>query len=135
MKAYVEAYGCTLNFGESREIEDLLSTNGWDIVDDPEGADLAVLATCVVIDATERVMVKRIRELSGAKRLLITGCMATAGREKAEKVAPNAQFAPPGDVSLLLKIIDEGRIQEEREPEVRESFGIVPIATGCRGRC
>ena len=29
MKAYVEAYGCTLNFGESREIEDLLIEKGW----------------------------------------------------------------------------------------------------------
>ena len=25
MRAYVEAYGCTLNFGESREIEEALS--------------------------------------------------------------------------------------------------------------
>lgn len=27
MRAYVEAYGCTLNFGESREIEEALSGN------------------------------------------------------------------------------------------------------------
>jgi tRNA A37 methylthiotransferase MiaB len=62
MKAFVEAYGCTLNFGESREIEDLLASRGWEIVDSPDQCDLAVLATCVVIETTERVMLKRIRD-------------------------------------------------------------------------
>ncbi len=135
MKAYVEAYGCTLNFGESRELEDLLSSKGWDIVHDPEGSDLAVLATCVVIDTTERAMLKRVKELSNAKRLVVTGCMATACREKGEKAAPNAQFVAPGDFASFLKVIDDCPSSNARDSRVRESYGIVPIATGCRGRC
>lgn len=31
MKAYIEAYGCTSNIGESWEIEDQLVGNGWEL--------------------------------------------------------------------------------------------------------
>jgi threonylcarbamoyladenosine tRNA methylthiotransferase CDKAL1 len=135
MKAYVEAYGCTLNFGESREIEDHLSSRGWDIVHDAEESDLTVLATCVVIETTERAMLKRIKELSGRKHLIITGCMATACREKAEKIAPEALFLAPGDIPSLSMILDGFPESSARPAVIRESFGIVPIATGCRGTC
>ena len=135
MKAYVEAYGCTLNFGEAREIEDLLLGKGWDIVHDPEDSDLTVLATCVVIDTTERAMLKRVRELSCTKHLVVTGCMATACRAKAAKAAPNAQFVAPGDLSSFLKLMDAWPSSKACGSKIRESFGIVPIATGCNGSC
>jgi MiaB-like tRNA modifying enzyme len=136
MKAYVEAYGCTLNFGESRELEDHLSTKGWEIVRDPDEADLTVLATCVVIETTERAMLKRVKELSsGCRRLVVTGCMATACRGKAERLAPDALFVAPGDVASFSRILDGLESSEARPARVRESFGIVPIATGCRGSC
>ncbi len=135
MKAYVEAYGCTLNFGESREIEDHLSTKGWEIVQDPDDADLTVLATCVVIDTTERTMLKRVKELSGRNRLVITGCMATACREKAQRLAPDAFFVAPGDIASFSRILEGLEPGRARPSRVRESFGIVPIATGCRGSC
>ncbi len=135
MKAYVEAYGCALNFGESREIEDLLADNGWDIVHEPEGADLAVLVTCVVIETTEREMLKRVKQLSGSKRLVITGCMATACRDKTERLAPNALFMPPGDPGSLAGIVDGIELVPKGAGLRRDSFSIVPIATGCMGSC
>jgi len=135
MKAYVEAYGCTLNFGESREIEDLLVGKGWEIVQDHEGSDLAVLVTCVVIETTERAMLKRIAELSRASRLIVTGCMATACREKAQRVSPSAAFVAPGDLESISRVVESygsGATSKARE---KESYSIVPIATGCRGAC
>ncbi len=135
MKAYVEAYGCTLNFGEAREIEDLLVERGWELVCDPSEADLVVLATCVVIETTERAMLKRIRELSATKRLLITGCMATACREKASRIAPNASFAAPADLDAISSMIGGKSASWSREGRPPGSYGIVPIATGCKGTC
>jgi MiaB-like tRNA modifying enzyme len=135
MRAYVEAYGCTLNFGEAREIEDMLVSRGWEISETPEGSDLTVVATCVVIETTERAMLKRLRELASSPRLIVTGCMATACREKAERVAPGAEFVAPGDIESLSAIagpnLEEGHGSRVR----RGAIGIVPIATGCRGEC
>ena len=135
MKAYVEAYGCTLNFGESREIEDLLVENGWEIVDDPAKSDLAVLATCVVIETTERAMLKRIAELSKTPKLVITGCMATACRERVQRISPSAAFVAPGDLESFSRFIESYGTRKTSKAKDRESYSIVPIATGCKGTC
>jgi threonylcarbamoyladenosine tRNA methylthiotransferase CDKAL1 len=135
MKAYVEAYGCTLNFGETREIEDLLVERGWELVCDPGEADLVVLATCIVIETTERAMLKRIRELATTKRLLITGCMATACRDKAERIAPNASFVAPADLEAISSLIGGESVSHSGGDRPPGSYGIVPIATGCKGTC
>lgn len=133
MKAYVEAYGCTLNIGESREVEDLLLSSGWELVDSPGDADMAVLATCVVVAKTERAMLKRVHALSSARRLVITGCMATACREAAERAAPGAEFVPPGDVELFRRLVD--RVGPGAVRPASSGFAIVPLATGCMGEC
>jgi len=135
MRAYVEAYGCTLNFGESREIEELLSGRGWELCSSPSGSDLVVLVTCVVIDATERAMLRRIKELSAAPTIIITGCMATACREKALRACPHALLVPPGDLGAISDIVDGAGVGPGRASVARDSYSIVPIATGCRGMC
>lgn len=136
MRAYVEAYGCTLNYGESREIEDLLASRGWILSNTPEGCDLVVIATCVVIETTERAMLKRLAELRSAPRLIVTGCMATACKEKAEAVVPGASFVSPGDIDAVALLIEDARLgQTLRQPPERDSYGIVPIAKGCLGDC
>jgi tRNA A37 methylthiotransferase MiaB len=74
MRAHVEAYGCTLNFGEAREIEGLLAARGWEIVSGADECDLNVIATCVVVEKTEKAMLSRLTELKDAPRLIVTGC-------------------------------------------------------------
>ncbi len=136
MKAYVEAYGCALNYGESREIEDLLAGRGWELCGTPEGCDLVVISTCVVIETTERAMLKRLSELRGSPRLVVTGCMATACREKAEAVVPGAYFVPPGGLDGMASALEgAGPVDAACRTPVRESYAIVPIATGCLGNC
>lgn len=135
MKAYVEAYGCTLNFGESREIEDLLVEKGWEITNDPRDSDLAVLVTCVVIETTERAMLKRVSELADSPRLVVTGCMATACREKAKRLAPSAEFVAPGDLESFSRLLESPAPAKKAIAKERESYSIVPIATGCKGAC
>jgi tRNA A37 methylthiotransferase MiaB len=74
MRAHVEAYGCTLNFGEAREIEGLLAARGWEIVSGADECDLNVIATCVVVEKTEKATLSRLTELKDAPRLIVTGC-------------------------------------------------------------
>ncbi|MDH3365008.1 MAG: tRNA (N(6)-L-threonylcarbamoyladenosine(37)-C(2))-methylthiotransferase [Thermoplasmata archaeon] len=134
MRAYVESYGCTLNHGEAAEMEALLRSRGWEIAKEPEGADLALLVACVVIESTERRMLKRAKALSSVPRLIVTGCLATARKEAAEEEVPNAEFVPPGDIDSLSALIDSVG------PRVRDcaskcGYAIVPIASGCMGNC
>lgn len=133
MRAHVEAYGCALSYGEAREIEDLLAGLGWDLVDSPDASDLNVLVTCVVVQKTERAMLKRVEALSSGPKLIVTGCLATAGRERAESFAPDAAFVPPGDIEAISSIA--GRAGPARGPVPQRPFEIVPLASGCAGDC
>ncbi len=136
MKAYLEAYGCTLNMGESREVKDLLVDRGWQIVGSPADADLAVISTCVVVEKTEREMLKRVQALRDRPRLIITGCMATACREKAMALAPKAEFVSPADMTAMARAIgDDGFSKGERIVPPEDLYHIIPIATGCLGDC
>ncbi len=135
MRAYLEAYGCALNVGESREAIAILARRGWELVDLPDEVDLAVLFTCVV-QKTERGMLKRVRALKTARRLVITGCMATACRERSEAIAPEAEFVPPGSLEALSEALGPADADQHAPQRFSEfPFTIVPIATGCLGEC
>lgn len=136
MRAYIESYGCTLNQGEACEIKDLLLSLGWSMTSDPADADLSVLVTCVVIEATENRMLRRLRALSSSRKVVVTGCMATARREAAKAILPTAEFVPPGDLESIAKLVGcVGSPSADGAGGDASGFSIVPIATGCRGEC
>ena len=134
MRAYVESYGCTLNHGEADEIREVLSSKGWQLVEDPLGADLAVIATCIVIGSTEKRMLRRIEELSCVPRLIVTGCLPSGLPEVARAAAPRAEFVPPGNLDVFERAVDVVGAPVDSDIPSR-GYAIVPVATGCRGDC
>ncbi len=105
-------------------------------MDGPEAADTVVLGTCTVVQATAGRMEHRIERLVAAgKRVIIGGCMATADRTRLEARYPALERLAPGDVGGLEELIGKGSRQPEaRQGEVPVS-AILPIASGCLGRC
>jgi len=139
VRVCVETYGCTMNQGEGLALEQSLFTLGFELVPTCEDADIAVINTCVVIQATELKILKRMRQLREAgKELVITGCMASVMREEILRRFPD---------SLVIAPLD----YDDFEEEFRGRFGtgrglhfprpgwgvtaIVPIAQGCLGSC
>ncbi|UCD91787.1 MAG: tRNA (N(6)-L-threonylcarbamoyladenosine(37)-C(2))-methylthiotransferase [Methanobacteriota archaeon] len=140
MRISVEAYGCTLNQGESRIMEELLENKGHEIVS-PKEAEASLIMTCCVIDSTERRMLKRIGDLEARKKpVLVGGCMASIMKEKVRNIAPDAVFVSPGDVNKVLREV-AGTAEIEREgidenAISRDSIdAIVPIGQGCTEQC
>ncbi len=52
-----------------------LLSEGAELVQRPEEADIGVIGTCVVIRHTEEKMLRRIEELSSKVRVKVTGCL------------------------------------------------------------
>lgn len=140
MRVSVEAYGCTLNQGESRFMEELLEGAGHKIVQ-PDDADTSLVVTCCVIESTERRMLKRIRELKEKdKRVLIGGCMASIMKEKVSAVDPDAVFISPRNLEKVLDEVGEGDGKSPGEPAgivlpENSIDAIVPIGQGCTEQC
>lgn len=107
------------------------------MVETSQQADTCVLVTCTVIEATERRMLKRMRELArGHRRLLVAGCMASVQSAVIQKTVPAAEVVPPTDIEGLLGRLPPARDSEYACFEPRSTVdGIVPIAQGCLASC
>lgn len=141
VKIYVEAYGCTQNYGEARLMSEALAGQGHTITPSEDEADAHVLVTCTVIEKTERKMVRRMTELAAHdKPLVVAGCMAAAQRDRVRAIAPKARILPPRKWPQIVELLDAGTACGDRAADIEsQSFGwhdaIVPIAQGCAGRC
>lgn len=141
MRVYVEAYGCTQNYGEARLMQEALAGAGHAIVRSEDDADAHVLVTCTVVETTERKMIRRMQDLAARdKPLVVAGCMAVAQRDRVRSIVPRATLLPPRKWPEIVQLLGAGTACGDRAAEAEAaSFGwhdaIVPIAQGCAGRC
>ena len=141
MKIFVEAHGCTQNYGEARLMQEALAGQGHALVTTEGDADAHVLVTCTVVETTERNMIRRMTELAAYdKPLIIAGCMAAAQRQRVLDTVPRAKLLPPRKWPQIVELLDAGTACGDRSADIEsQSFGwhdaIIPIEQGCVGRC
>ncbi len=133
MRVYFEAYGCTMNKGESELMRKWSADAGHEIVNSPEKADAVVFSGCVVIDHTYRHMMKRLRELKAYnKKMVVSGCLASVFRDEVLKLIPDATILPTWEIEKITDYIGK----TENSGSFRWGvIGIIPIAQGCMGNC
>jgi len=88
--------GCKTNQFESASMQESLQCAGYQVVPFAEGADLVIVNTCTVTNATDaqsRNLIRRARKLNDACRVVVTGCYA--------QVDPETLQGLPG-VSLVI---------------------------------
>src|SRR6187397_2061119 len=79
--------GCPKNLVDSERMLGLLRLDGYELVDDPRGADFAVVNTCGFIEAARQESLAAIDEMLDLKRrgklrgVLVSGCLAARQRE------------------------------------------------------
>lgn len=136
MRVWTEAYGCTLNQGETMMVTGMALEAGHTAVDSPEEADIIIIGTCVVIDHTERRMWERLKELQD-KKVVVVGCLPQVFEERLGKVLPNAMVVPPGKMeeAAVFFSMDSNAEIEHLEPAMDGICATIPISTGCLGSC
>ena len=134
MSIWFEGYGCTANQGETIEMRDHANELGHELALNSDAAETVVLGTCTVIESTQNKMERRISELMDqGKNVIVSGCMATADSKVLNSKFPDAPLVSPGDIEGLGDLIGRGGCK----PEKLESplATILPISSGCLGRC
>ena len=117
-------FGCTFNQGDTRILERMLTDLGCSMVSSPEKADAVVVNTCTVVGATERKMLRVLRDLR-EKQLYVTGCMATVQRGEICSVC-NPVFLSP---------FSRGEAYRGTSTAPPHDVGIVQLGSGCPGSC
>lgn len=137
MRYYVESYGCTMNFGEGRELSEDMASLGHVPAPSADEADIVILNTCTVVETTEKRMLSRISELKRqGKKVVVTGCMAKVQPQRISIRLPDSPIIPPEDYASFRDRMSE-TFGCAGTPTHLESApdAILPIAQGCNGHC
>jgi tRNA-2-methylthio-N6-dimethylallyladenosine synthase len=138
--AFIRSYGCQMNVYDSERMADLLTSEGYEIIDAPGDADLVILNTCHIREkAAEKVYSElgRLRigkahaQTEGRNPLIaVAGCVAQAEGEEMIRRAPAVDlvFGPQVYHRLpqLLVRASAGEKVVETEFPTEEKFDALP---------
>jgi MiaB-like tRNA modifying enzyme len=147
-KIWVESYGCSASFADAEMISGMILNGGHTLASNSKEADLNLIVTCSVKDATANRMINRIKKLR-SKPLVVAGCLPKAEQSSVERFSSSASLMGPNSIGRTLQVIDstlQGRrkvelldsdISKTSLPKVRLNpvVGIVEIASGCMSEC
>ncbi len=90
--------GCPKNLVDSEVMLGQLASRGWDLVTQPDEADVLIVNTCSFIEPAKQESIDTILEMAGhkkngrARRLVVAGCLAERYREEILKEMPEVDF-------------------------------------------
>lgn len=147
-------FGCQMNVHDSQRVEEMMRADGYELVDDPAGADVIIVNTCSVREKAEQ---KLRSEAGRLKRhdaiLVIAGCVAQQEGERLAKDMPfvDAIVGPDnlGEIPALVRDAEMGAAQAVRAvfdvdaPRFLTNAGdggaaasaFVTVMKGCNERC
>ncbi len=147
-KIYIETAGCSHNFADSEQMAGLLKEAQFQIIDDPEEADVIILNTCTVKTITENNFYKRLKEVEEKypyKIIIIAGCIPQTEPKKLKKhtligtkqIHNVVEAVEEALNDNIIKMLEMGEMPPLNLPRVRKNpvVEIIPISRGCLGAC
>ena len=135
-KIYFVSLGCPKNQVDTELMLGQVEAAGHALVHDPEGADVIVINTCAFIDAAKEESVDTILEMaehkkSGAKKLVVTGCLAQRYADDLAKDIPEIDhILGSADFMSLAKVL--APVAEVRAPsgktKKRKALPVIQVA-------
>ena len=142
MNVYVETYGCTANKSDERLVHGLLKREGHEIVYNLADADVLILLSCTVIEATEQRMLSRLKVFKKTqKKIVVSGCMPVVQAELIKSIVPNVYLLPPQYIQYINDVIKNNKpVHLESKKTILSKYyetAIAPvmIAEGCQLSC
>ncbi len=157
-KAYIESYGCQMNFNDSEIVAGILRDGGYSTTRDIEEADLIFVNTCSIRDKAEKTLLKRLTEFKSYKKINqnlkvgVLGCMAERLKEEFLEnevvdlvVGPDAYRSLPelidwskhGNKGINV-LLSKEETYENIEPLRLDQNGVsafISITRGCNNMC
>ncbi len=149
LQYWIETLGCPKNHVDSDKLAGLLVSQGYQLADSPEQADLVVANTCAFIEAAREESIETVleladRKLSGA-RLVVTGCMAERYGDELAAALPEVDTVAgfgesftalaPSPVALRRRPTPAFDLLNLPRPATSTPWAYVKIAEGCDRRC
>jgi len=157
--AYIESYGCQMNFADSEVVASILTGNGYEITDTLKEASLVLVNTCSIREKAEQTVRKRLKYFNSIKKTKsemtvgVLGCMAERLKHKfleeekivdlvvgpdAYKDLPNLLQEVTLDREAINVILSKEETYGDISPVRLKSNGVsafVSITRGCDNMC
>ena len=157
--AYIESYGCQMNFADSEVVASILTGNGYEITDTLKEASLVLVNTCSIREKAEQKVRKRLEYFNSIKKnksemtVGVLGCMAERLKHKfleeekivdlvvgpdAYKDLPNLLQEVALDREAVNVILSKEETYGDISPVRLKSNGVsafVSITRGCDNMC
>ena len=126
-KFHIVSLGCARNLVDSEVMAGLLEKSGYQIVDQPSGADVVLVNTCGFIGAAKEesidtiVAMSRLKEEGKVKKLVVAGCLSQRYPDELASELPEVDFfIGTGEVPRIAEILR----QHEANSARRQYIGI-----------
>jgi len=149
---YLETLGCNKNQVDSEKILYVLETAGYNIVGNPEIADIIIVNTCAFIKSAKEEAIEvtldllKYKESGRCKKIAVAGCLAQRYKDELIKEIPEIDLIfGVGDVSTIAAALSSP--EKVSIPPFSNSFTIgrknlsypgsayLKISDGCSNRC
>lgn len=150
MKVGFISLGCSKNLVVTEEMIGLFKKHGYDIVSDPEDAEIILINTCGFIESAKQEGIETILDMADYKEgncqyLIVTGCLVERYEEELRAEMPEVDlFISIKDYDHLWEKIDElitkGKQQDLMSYKHRilttgQTMAYLKIAEGCSNYC
>lgn len=156
-KVYLETFGCQMNVSDSERVATRLESGGFEIVSNPDSADVVLLNTCSIREKAEHKLYTRVGQVrndAGEKPIIgVLGCVAQLEGETLFKRSPAIDFVlgtkAIGRIGAAIEKVlggeknfaDLGDRENNFDLSVSDSqrhspyVGFVPVIEGCNKFC
>ena len=126
MKLYknvsLASLGCSKNLVDAEQMLGLLTSAGYNIVENEEDADVIIVNTCTFIEAAKNESIECILELAdyknkNCKALIVTGCLAQRYREQILSEMPEVDAVDDQPVELGHQQLDVIHHQQRQDAQ------------------
>ncbi|MEN6547986.1 MAG: 30S ribosomal protein S12 methylthiotransferase RimO, partial [Armatimonadia bacterium] len=131
--------GCSKNLVDAENMLGLLAAEGYEIVEEPEQADVIIVNTCAFIQPAEEEAIEALLDMSDLKKgkrsrvLICTGCLPSRRGGKLAELLPEVDaFVGVGSVSRLPEVVR--RTLAGEKVLIGEDFTYSPTAQTPRWR-
>ena len=143
-KAYIESYGCQMNFSDSEVVASILSKDGYTITEYIDQASLILINTCSIREKAEQTVRKRLEYFNSKKNehpdrtVGVLGCMAERLKHKflEEEKIVDLVVGPDAykDIPNLLKEVANEKEAVNVLLSKEETYGdIAPVRLNSNG--
>lgn len=137
-RVYLQTFGCRANQYDSEAVAAMVTAAGGEVVDAPDGADVAVFNSCAVTAAAEadlRQQVRRAARRAPALRTVVMGCAAARSPDALSALPSVDAVVAGGDIRAVAAALGIDPGAPHAGGAQRGTRGLLRIQDGCDEHC